>query len=504
MGGSCGSSGGNSGGVICTKTSAPFEKSSLTAGADTSADDQAQSNMSEKAKHAAVAPTEMDDTTADWAHFYKLSVQYEHLKAIGIEETKDPNAAPKSAARLKAPTKKHEAGDKKNIKSSLEGLVGGTSFTANGNFLTQDYFDQYLVDNPKHKTLTFDFSGQSKLFKRFDRKDSEQRKIAEQYVTALLQHPRANEITMLNMSNALLPDVFLVALAQQCQEKKGLPALQVLNLESNLIAQNGVVALAQCLVDTSTWRFLQVLKLENQKMQLPADAEETLGEALLQCRNLVVVSLRVRGGLPRQQINNSVAHNIDVLRQARRHHAASTGTLKERKRNEMEQYFDKIAASSDASITAVDLTGNLKFLGLHATERLKAATAFGTNTTVKTLKLVKLKLDDAWAKEFAQALAVNTTLEKVCLDSNEISGTGIIALLTGLGQNSSIVDFQVRHQSKTMASADEQGLPDLIEANKTVIKVGVDMRNPLVKTQMERKTNANREWQRKQRNAQKK
>ena len=55
----------------------------------------------------------------------------------------------------------------------------------------------------------------------------------------------------------------------------------------------------------------------------------------------------------------------------------------------MEQYFDIIAANatdtSGNNITAVDLTGNLKFLGLNATERTKAATAFATNTTVKTI-----------------------------------------------------------------------------------------------------------------------
>ena len=54
--------------------------------------------------------------------------------------------------------------------------------TANGNFLTNEYLNDYLVENPKYKSLTFDYSGQSKLFKRFDRKDGEQRKIAQQFV----------------------------------------------------------------------------------------------------------------------------------------------------------------------------------------------------------------------------------------------------------------------------------------------------------------------------------
>ena len=490
--------------VRTTKPSTPFQKSDLTAGASTTQSEQSQASMSEKAKGALVAPKEIDPAKQDWKYLNELSLQYDQLKLQGVEETKHPNSMPVSEAKQKAPKKRHEAGDKKNIKSSLEGLMGGSNLTANGNFLNKEYIDQYLVKNEKFKSLSFDFSGQTKLYKRFDRKDSEQRSISQKFVETLLQHPQANEITILNMSNALLPDVFLVQLCEQCTAKNGLPNLQVLNLESNLIAQNGVVALSECITNAKVWKRLQILKLENQKMQLPSDAEEALGEALLQSPSLVVVSLRVRSGLARQQINNSVAHNIDILRQARRQHASQNGTLKERKRNEMEQYFDKIAANDDPSISSVDLTGNLKFLGLHATERTKAATAFATNATVKTLKMVKLKLDDAFAKEFGKALASNTTLEKVCLDSNDISGTGIKALLEGLGKNTTVVDFQVRHQSKTMASSDEQGLPDLLTDNKMVIKLGVDVRNQLIKQQLERKTNANRDWQRKQRVAQKK
>ena len=164
----------------------------------------------------------------------------------------------------------------------------------------------------------------------------------------------------------------------------------------------------------------------------------------------------------------------------------------------MEQYFDKIAAN-DESITAVDIVGDQKFLALKAAEKSKSGSAFGTNTHIKTLKMQKLGLDDDFAKLLGESLAKNTTLEKVVVDSNAITGAGIKALFAGLAQNTTITEFQVRHQSKTMASAEEQGLPDLLKDNKTVLKVGVDVRNPLVRTQLERKTNDNREWQRKQR-----
>jgi hypothetical protein len=326
--------------------------------------DQVQANMSEKAKNAAVAPSkDVDPNKEDWDYLYQLATQYDQYKLQEANEMKNPNSAPQSEARQKLPTKQHEPGDKKNIKNALEGLMGGPAFTVKGDWLTDGYFDQYIVKNDQFKSVTFDFAGQGNLFKRFDRKDAEQISTANKFVEALINHPKSSEITILNMSNALLPDAFFVALAKQCIQKKGLPNVQVMNFESNLMNNEGAEALAEGIADSTVWRRLQILKLENQKMQLGSDAEDALGGAVLKCPSLVVVSLRVQDGLARQRINNSVAANMDKLRQARRQHAAKNGTLKERKRNEMEAYFDKIAANSDPTITDVDIVG--EFSGIY-------------------------------------------------------------------------------------------------------------------------------------------
>lgn len=170
----------------------------------------------------------------------------------------------------------------------------------------------------------------------------------------------------------------------------------------------------------------------------------------------------------------------------------------------MEALFDTIAANTDKNLKGVDLTGNLRFLGLNATERTKTGAAFATNTLVTKIVMTKLKLDDDFATAFGKSLVRNTTLESVVLDSNSFSGKGVLALLTGLGQNTSITSFQIRHQSKKMSSSDEERLPDLLKNNTSLLKLGTDVRNPLIKTKLERKMNENREFQRKQRVAQKK
>ena len=441
-----------------------------------------------------MVPPELNQSECDWDYLYRLAVKYDHYKQNEVQDTKKI-LLEENAPEEQRP-KRHEQGDKTNIKKALESIVGGTNFTANGKFLTNEFLEQYLVETTHG--LVLDFSNQTKLFQFFHRQNEEQRQIAQQFVKLIVQHTRAGDITTLNFTNSLLPDCFLQALANTSQESKNaLPKLQVLNLESNLLGQEGIVALSHGIAD-GRWPYLQVLKLDNQKMPLTSDAEEALGEAVLQSPSLVVVSLRVRCGLARQQINNTVQQNVDHLRLARRHRAEQNGTLKERKRNEMEQYFDKIAASEE-TVTEVNLVGNIKFLGLNPTERLKAAASFATNTHVKQMTLCHLKLDDAFAKVLGEALTTNATLEKVVLDSNAFSGTGLKDLMQGLAQNTTITEFQVRHQSKATSSADEELLPGLLANNHTLLKLGVDVRTSLVQMQLDRKTNENREYQRKER-----
>lgn len=470
-------------------------------------DSQGHAMMSDRAKQTLVAPKETNLSKGDWKFLYELATQYDSYKLQQVEATKNSGNTKTSAASKQMAPPVPVSGDAKAIKNNLNSLFGGgsdggVSYTSNGNFLNNKYFDQYLVEHSSGVAL--EFSNKTSLYKRFCRKDQEQRTISEKFVAALVKHPKAKKITQLNMSSALLPDAFLVALCDQCGSGSGLPLLQVLNLESNDLGREGIEALSKCIASPKAFQRLQILKLENQKKEISAGAEDVLGEAIVQSQSLVQVGLRVKGGIPKQQVSNTVQANLDKLRLARRQHASQKGTLKARKRNEMESLFDSIAANKDKKITEVDLTDNLRFLGLNETERTKTGAAFATNKTVTKVTMTKLKLDDDFAEAFGKALIKNKTLETVILDSNSFSANGIKALLTGLGQNKLITNFQIRHQSKTMASSDEEDLLELLTNNTTLVNLGSDVRNPLIKSQLDRKTNENRELQRKQRVALKK
>lgn len=462
-------------------------------------DQQGHAGMSDKARQTLVGPKIHGKD--DWKFLYELATQYDAYKLQQAEACKNPSKAKTPSKAAPSP------GDTEAIKNNLNNVFGGgpgggASYTADGSFLNNKYFDKYLVEHSSGVAL--EFANETSLYKRFCRKDQEQRTISEKFVKALLKHPKSKKITQLNMPGALLPDAFLVALCNQCASGSALPLLQVLNLESNDLGREGIEALSKCIASPKAMKRLQILKLENQKKEISAGAEEVLGEAIVQSVSLVQVGLRIKGGVPKQQVANTIQANLDKLRVARREHASKKGKLKARKRNEMETLFDTIAANKDKRLTEVDLTENLRFLGLDETERTKTGAAFATNKYVTKVTMTKLKLDDDFAEAFGKALAKNKTLETVILDSNSFSAKGVKALLNGLGQNKSVTNFQIRHQSKTMASADEEALPALLKKNTTLVNLGTDVRNPLIQSQLDRKTNENRELQRKQRNAQKK
>ena len=199
-----------------------------------------------------------------------------------------------------------------------------------------------------------------------------------------------------------------------------------------------------------------------------------------------------------KDINDSILYNMDQLRLARRDHQKKEGTLKERTHNGMELYFDRIA-DDDPDITEVDLVGDKNFLTLDEEAKCHSGYTFATNTIIRTVKMELLGLDDDFAEAFGEAIAVNETIKKVNIDSNAITGEGMKALFEGLGENTSIEDFQARHQHKVMSTLDEEALPGLLEPNTTLLKLGVDIRSDLVRMQLDRIINANRDRVRKMR-----
>ncbi len=429
----------------------------------------------------------------DWDHLYQLSVQFDkHKLKKHIQESSDdfvPSTQRKNGDSMtKEEKKKFLFGEfRKNLGESI------SCFNADGSFLTPDFISKYFEEDKENAALTFDYHGQWKLFKRFPIHDPARQLIVRKFVEALVSHPRANEITSINMANTGCGDDFLVAFASRClEDETALPSLLILNFETNFINADGVTALAKVIGSPKSLKFLQVVRLENQKFLLKSKGELALARAMRVNFSVVVMSLRIRNLMERQQISKSVLRNVELIRQARQRHFKVTGKIRER--NDVEKFFDKIA-ENDPSVNEVSLVGNKRFLTLTSEEKKKAASSFATNTNVKKLNLNSCGIDDEFAIALALALKQNSGITRVLLEGNSISGVGITALFEALAENSSIEEMRLHKQSKTLNTSEEHSLADILLPNTTLTKVGIDLRTTMAQVQLDKKLNLNRNSQ---------
>lgn len=432
----------------------------------------------------------LDISENDWDHLYELSVQFDkHKLKKHVQETSDdfvPSTRRKNGDSMtKEEKKKFLFGEfGKNLGGSI------SCFKSDGSFFTAEFISKYFEEDDQNCALTFDFHGQWKLFKRFPVHDPARILIVNKFIDALVTHPRADEITSINMANTGCGDDFLVSLSSRCMDDESiLPSLLILNFETNFINADGITALAKIIGSPTTLKFLQVVRLENQKFLLKSKGELALARAMRVNFSIVVMSLPIRNLMERQQISKYVLRNVELIRQARQRHFKVTG--QQRERNEVEKFFDRIA-ENDGLINEVDLVGNKRFLTLTSEEKTKAANSFATNANVKILNLNSCGIDDEFAIPLAYALKQNNAISKIFLEGNAISGVGITALFEALAENSSIEEMRLHKQSKTMNTSEEHMLADILLPNITLTKLGLDLRTMMAQNKLDKKLNLNR------------
>jgi hypothetical protein len=426
----------------------------------------------------------------DWDYLYELSVLFDTFK---VQKDIDNDRGSQLVSYI-SPMHEARTGATKGIHRNP--FTGAQGFPSDGSFLTEEFISDYLREDSEKGELVFDFCNQFRLFKQFPSTSPDRETIISCFVYELLHHPRQHEITGINMANTGCGSDFWVNLSEQVLEDPSLlPNVHLINSETNFLTEPGMVAIADMIQSKLSMRYIQTVRLDNQKALLSSQAERALARAI--CVNLSVVrfSLRIRNLLERDQINKYVCRNIDFLRQARQHHKKKSGITMERKRNTTEQLFDKIAANDD-NITEVNISADMKFKGLSDREKVKCAEAFSTNTHVKSVTLNALDLGDDFASTLGEALMLNDTIEKICIEGNSISGPGFKGLFVGLGRNDSVLELRSKHQTKSMASPDEQELPALVERNKSITKFSMDLRNSAITMKLDRIGRRNREAKR--------
>ncbi|KAM6166905.1 leiomodin-1 [Erethizon dorsatum] len=94
------------------------------------------------------------------------------------------------------------------------------------------------------------------------------------------------------------------------------------------------------------------------------------------------------------------------------------------------------------------------------------------NTVVKVFALANTRADDHVAFAIAIMLKANKTITSLNLDSNHITGKGILAIFRALLQNNTLTELRFHNQRHICGGKTEMEIAKLLKENTTLLKLG--------------------------------
>jgi len=189
-----------------------------------------------------------------------------------------------------------------------------------------------------------------------------------------------------------------------------------------------------------------------------------------------------------------------MLNQPQYHHAfvegkelkGSGGFLGVAKYADFKIFPDEAPNSTDVEDSLRKVKGNdptLKELNLNNVKGISVeqlcefGEALRTNTSLEKLHMANTRSNDKVAKAIASGLLKNKTLKLLNLESNYISGTGIIELLEAINANQVVTEFRVVNQRpQILGVKNEMEIARLVHDNTSLLRFGIfmEVRGPRV------------------------
>uniref|UniRef100_A0A1A8I6M0 Leiomodin-1 n=1 Tax=Nothobranchius kuhntae TaxID=321403 RepID=A0A1A8I6M0_NOTKU len=103
---------------------------------------------------------------------------------------------------------------------------------------------------------------------------------------------------------------------------------------------------------------------------------------------------------------------------------------------------------------------------------MEFAEALHNNSHIKTFALANCRADDHVAYAIAGMLRSNNTLTSVNLDSNLLTGKGILSLIQALQYNSTLTELRFQNQRHICGGKTEMEMVKILKENTTLLKLG--------------------------------
>ncbi|XP_039614043.1 tropomodulin-1 isoform X1 [Polypterus senegalus] len=135
---------------------------------------------------------------------------------------------------------------------------------------------------------------------------------------------------------------------------------------------------------------------------------------------------------------------------------------------DIEETLERVR-SNDTELLEVNLN-NIKNIPVPT---LKAyAEALKSNSHMQKFSIVGTRSNDPVAFALADMLKVNKTLKSLNVESNFITGAGILAMVEALQFNTSLLELKIDNQSQQLGNKVEMEIASMLEKNSTLLKFG--------------------------------
>uniref|UniRef100_A0A8D0AD16 Leiomodin-1 n=1 Tax=Sander lucioperca TaxID=283035 RepID=A0A8D0AD16_SANLU len=134
--------------------------------------------------------------------------------------------------------------------------------------------------------------------------------------------------------------------------------------------------------------------------------------------------------------------------------------------------FDELmeqVRSNDPSLTELNVNNSEV---IKTKTLIEFAEALHKNTHVKTFALANCRADDHVAYAIAGMLRSNKTITSVNVDSNHLTGKGILSLIQALPHNSTLTELRFQNQRHVCGGKTEMEMTKILKENTTLLKLG--------------------------------
>ncbi|XP_033099968.1 tropomodulin-3-like isoform X1 [Anneissia japonica] len=130
----------------------------------------------------------------------------------------------------------------------------------------------------------------------------------------------------------------------------------------------------------------------------------------------------------------------------------------------------KQVQENDPELTSLNMN-NIKNIPIPTL--ISLSEALHKNTHLKTLSMASTRLNDRIAKALGEAIEANTALTCLNLESNFITGTGILAIMKALLNNETLSELRIANQRSSLGVKVESYVAEVLGKNKTIVKFGL-------------------------------